>query len=106
MKVIAISRLVEGTNPDEIEAQQIPETLKAWEYYRDGIFREMYWRADGKPGVIIVLETQNVEHANKILESLPMVQIGALGFDVIPVGAYDHYDRLFREDYLAKLGKL
>ena len=100
MKIIAISYRPEGTTDAAKEPQKVPEALRAWELYKEGVFREMYWRQDGKPGVVLVLESSSVEEAKEALDSLPMVQGGTLDFEVIPVGPYDHFDRLFRDEYL------
>ncbi|MXW72765.1 MAG: superoxide dismutase [Gammaproteobacteria bacterium] len=100
MKIFAISYRPPGTTEAAKEPQKIPEAYRAWELYKSGVFREMHWRADGKPGVVLVLECDTVDQAHEALNSLPMVIGGTLAFDVIPVGPYDHFDRLFREEFL------
>ena len=99
MKIFAISYRPPGTTDAAKEPQKIPEAYRAWELYKSGVFREMHWRADGKPGVVLVLECDTVDEAHEALNSLPMVIGGTLAFDVIPVGPYDHFDRLFREEF-------
>ncbi len=100
MKFFAISYRPEGTTDEKKVPQKNPEALRAWELYKEGVFRELYWRTDGKPGVVVVLESDSIEGANKALNSLPMVVGGTLAFDVIPVEPYSHFERLFKEEFV------
>ena len=100
MKFIAVSYRPEGTTDEKKAPQKVPEALRAWELYKEGVFRELYWRTDGKPGVVLVLEGDSIEDINKALNSLPMVAGGTLAFDVIPVTPYPHFERLFKEEFV------
>jgi hypothetical protein len=41
------------------------------------------------------LECQDVEEANEVISSLPLVQAGLIAFDLIPLIPYPGFARLF-----------
>ena len=54
---------------------------------RDGVFREIYSRDDGK-GAVLVLEAATEAEARAALDSLPMAQAGLISFAVYGTRAY------------------
>jgi len=61
---------------------------------QEGIFRELYFRQD-QPSAVLVLECADVEQAEEVLKTLPLVQAGLIAFDLIPLRAYPGFERLF-----------
>lgn len=92
MKILALEK---GTRGGTLSPQLLgAEARRVWELYREGIVREAYFRADVREAVL-VLETPDIQSARAILSTLPLVESGNLVFEVIPLIAYDGFQRLF-----------
>ena len=96
MKILAIEKEVPGVEDDQFSSQLKAEAGKAWELYQSGVIRELYFRKDW-PGAVLMLECANVEDAHKVLQTLPLVKAGLIAFDVIPLGPYPGFSRLFAQ---------
>jgi hypothetical protein len=95
MKIIAFDKI--KLAPEEmgkITPLLQAEAKHAWELYKEGKFRELYFRAD-HPGAVIVLECENVDEAKKLMEDLPLVKAGYIEFEYIPVGPFTPFEGLF-----------
>jgi hypothetical protein len=68
-----------------------------WEPYQTGVFRKLYFRAD-LPAAVLILECADVEEADQVLSTLPLVQEGLIAFDVISLAPYPCFSRLFTDD--------
>jgi muconolactone delta-isomerase len=97
MKILAIEKELPGVNAEDFRPHLKAEAARAWELYRAGIFREMYFRQD-QPAAILVLECTDVEEAKKVLSTLPLVKEGLITFHVIPLAPYLGFSRLFAEE--------
>ncbi len=97
MKLLAIEREVPGIRDEQFteEALRI-EAAKAWELYQAGIIRELYFRTDW-PGAVLVLECEGVEAALAALARLPLVAAGLITFELMPLGPYPGFARLFQK---------
>jgi hypothetical protein len=93
MKIIALS--VPGPTPDPKKMDEFAgeEARHAWELLKADVVREAYLRKD-KPGVV-VLEASTVEAAETALSQLPFYHHGFIRFDLIPVGPFTNFERLF-----------
>lgn len=93
--------LVLATTSEKIKYEEIPslvhdEVRKVWELYKSGVIRSINHRGDVR-GVVLMLETDSMEDAQKALKSLPLVEAGLVVItDVIPLKPYLSYERLFR----------
>lgn len=94
MKIIAISKLPPGITVEALKHHQVTEAAKAWQFYKSGVFYEIYLRTD-QPGAVVVMECADVEEAKAKIDTLPMVKAGVLDFDVIPLGPFLPYELLF-----------
>lgn len=94
MKMLAIERELPGIRDEEFKPHLKSEALKAWEYYKKGTIRELYFRGDREEAVLM-LECDSVEEANKYLSELPLVKNKLIEFDIIPLKAYPGFERLF-----------
>ena len=94
MKILAIEKEVAGVAAGEFQPHLKDEALRVYELYQTGVLREVYFRQD-RPEAIIILECVDVDEANKILGSLPLVKAGLITFDVIPLRPYPGFSRLF-----------
>ena len=94
MKIIALS--APGPTPDARKMNElaIEEARDAWQLLKADVVREAYLRKD-KPGVVVVLEAATVESAESALSKLPFHRHGLVRFDLIPVGPFTNFERLF-----------
>jgi muconolactone delta-isomerase len=97
MKILAIEKEVPGLTAEDFKPHLKAEAVKVWELYQAGVFRELYFRQDRSEAVLI-LECADVEDANEVLNTLPLVKEGLITFDIIPLGPYPGFSRLFAEE--------
>lgn len=97
MKIIAYSKNVtEQMDMASIMPYLKDESKHAWELYKNGFFRELYFRTD-RPGAVVVIESENIEKASKIVAELPLVKAGFIEFEFIPVGPFVPFENLFEK---------
>ena len=94
MKILAI----EADLPDVDTVAMLPllkaEATRVWDLVQAGVVREIYFRAD-RPSAVLILECANVEEAEQVLATLPLVQARLIAFDIIPLAPYPGFGRLF-----------
>ncbi|SFE55018.1 hypothetical protein SAMN05216563_106106 [Phytobacter palmae] len=74
------------------------EALHAWELYKSGFIRDIYFRQD-RPGVAIFLECDTVDEANRIMAKFPLAMAGLLTFECIPLGSFISWENLFSTEF-------
>lgn len=84
MKMLVLMDLVPGTTQEQIAPYLKVEAARAWELHKQGIFRDMNFRAD-RPGVVNIIECPSVEEAKKVLATLPLAKAGFMTCEVIPL---------------------
>lgn len=94
MKFLAIENDIQKKGSDVFEPYLKSEAARVWELYQAGIIRELYFRQD-RAEAVLVLECENIEAAREILESLPLVRVRLIAFDIIPLRPYPGFSRLF-----------
>ena len=95
MKILATEKEVPGVPDDQFTSHLLKEeAMRAWELHQTGIIRELYFRQDRNEAVLI-LECKDVEEAQSVLATLPLVKAGLIAFEYIPLKAYDGFTRLF-----------
>ena len=82
---------------EKIQPHLKEESRTAWKLYKEGIFREVYFRTD-RPGAVIVMECDTVDTAKKALSDLPLVREKLIDFEVIPVGYFSPFEGLFADN--------
>jgi len=87
MKFVVIAHRSETHSAEEFAPHLGAEANRALQLYRDEIFREIYSRSDGK-GAIIVMEAADEASARATLESLPLVKLGMLSFELYGTAPY------------------
>jgi len=80
MKVIVIATRKEDAKPEDFAPHLEAEVKHALGMYRDEVVREIYSRADGK-GAIVVLECDDIAHAERLMAGLPLAAVGLLSFE-------------------------
>ncbi|WP_446830855.1 hypothetical protein [Candidatus Foliamicus sp.] len=99
MKFFAFSVPSDGATDANRRRRKTPDVYRAWKLYQRGVLREMYWRKDNQEGLILVLECDSTDKATAALNSMQREGDDKLDFEIIPVGPYDHWDRLFKEEF-------
>ena len=94
MKILAIEKEVSATTSKDFQPHLKAEAQKVWELQQQNIIREIYFRADLSSAVLI-LECDYVDDAEKILQTLPLVQANLIEFEIIPLKPYPGFERLF-----------
>ena len=96
MKILAMEIEVRGARPEQFQPHLKAEARHVWELYQSGAIRELYFRAD-RSEAVLMLECTDVNEAQQILQSLPLVKAGLITFEIIPLRSYPGFARLFRE---------
>lgn len=94
MRILAIEREVPGVTDEDFRPHLKEEATRVWELYQAGVFRELYFRQD-QPSAVLVLECADIEEANEVLNTLPLVKEKLIAFDIIPLIPYPGFSRLF-----------
>ena len=94
MKMLAIEREVKGVENYKFEEHLREEAARVWQLHQSGVIREIYFQFDQNSAVLI-LECKDLEEANQVLQTLPLVREGLIIFEVIPLKAYPGFSRLF-----------
>jgi hypothetical protein len=97
MKILAIEKETPGITAEKFKPHLQAEAAKVWELYQAGVFRELYFCQD-RPEAVLILECADIDEANRVLDTLPLVQAGLITFDVIPLKPYPGFARLFVEE--------
>ena len=95
MKILAIEKEFEGKTAEDFQPHLEAEARQVWELYKNGVIREIYFRAD-KKSAIIILECKDTEEAEEKLATLPLVRENLIYFELMPLAPYPGYERLFR----------
>ena len=72
MKILAIEREQPGAAAHDFQRLARAEAARAWELYRAGLIRELYFGQD-RPEAVLLLERADVEQAAASLATLPLV---------------------------------
>jgi NADH:ubiquinone oxidoreductase subunit D len=62
----------------------------------------MYFSPEWK-GAVLVMQAASREEAEAALATLPMVRDKLIEFDLYRLDPYDHYQRLFKDEYRSAL---
>lgn len=95
MKIIALEHSLPEAAADRFTSALLKaEAWRAWELHQAGVIRELYFRAD-RHEAVLMLECSSTEDAQAVLDTLPLVHAGLIGFELIPLVAYPGLARLF-----------
>lgn len=93
MKIIALERELPGATSEQFQPHLKAETVQVIDLIQADVLREIYFRQD-RPEAVLVLECIDLQHAEDILGTLPLVQQGLITFDLIPLKPYPGFARL------------
>jgi hypothetical protein len=88
VKVLAIGHPRSGIRWEHIAPYVGEQARSVWERYEIDQVREFYLRADHRPGVVLVLECDDVREAERLVAALPISEAELLNFEVIPLRPY------------------
>ena len=94
MKFLAIEKEIQGIPKERFQPYLKAEAARLWELYQSGLVRELYFQAD-RSAAVLVLECVDLEQAQEVLVSLPLVQEELISFEVIQLMPYPGFARLF-----------
>jgi len=94
MKILALEKELAGTTPEGFQSHLKAETQKIWELQQQNVIREIYFRAD-RSSAVLILECDSIAEAEKILQTLPLVQANLIEFEIIPLKPYPGFKRIF-----------
>ena len=97
MKILALEKEISDATPEQFAPHLKVEAARIWELYKSGGLREIYFRGD-RDEAVLILECVDVEEAESLLATLPLVQAGLIEFEVIPLVPYPGFERLFEEE--------
>lgn len=95
MKILAIEKETRGKTQEDFEPHLESEASQIWEYYKDGLIREIYFTKESHE-VVIILECENKNQAEEILNDLPLVKAGLINFNIEELVPYNGFERLFK----------
>ena len=96
MKILALEKEMPNTLPEQFAPHLKAEASRVWELYKSGQLREIYFRGD-RSEAVLMLECADVEEAEDLLNTLPLVKERLIEFEVIPLVPYPGFERLFKQ---------
>ena len=96
MKILVLPRRRAGVPVEAFQPHITAEIEAVWDLYAQGICREFYARADQVGPAVLTLECASIEAAKVALTSLPMVELGLLELDLVPLAPFTHLTQLFQ----------
>jgi hypothetical protein len=87
IEVIAITTLKAGVSLPDLMKLAPEEVRGAVQLYLEGKIDQWYSRSDGK-GVVLLLRCKTADEAKALLADLPLVKMGYLDVEYIPVGPF------------------
>lgn len=94
MKFLAIEHEYPGLTGEDFQPHLKAEAARVWELYQAGIIREMYFCPE-RSVAVLMLECTRAEEAQAILDTLPLMQVGFISFELLALAPYSGFDRLF-----------
>lgn len=94
MKLLCLDVPQPNASFEKYQPLLLNEARHAWQLYKGGTIRDIYFRQD-RPGVAIIAECDSVETAKKVLSEFPLAKAGLIGWEVIPLGPFLNWETLF-----------
>jgi hypothetical protein len=93
MKVLAISKEIPPVDWDAQEEILADEADVLHQLYLDDHVREFYYTGTGE--AVLMLECRSLKESMELLQQLPLVRKGLIGFSVMELLPYSGFTRLF-----------
>ena len=98
MKILALWRLTDNADMDEIVKLLEDEERYAWNNYLSGVLREHY-ESDLPVPAISIIEADDIEHAKELFKNLPIMKAGYLEPQYYPLQPFKNWDVLFKDEF-------
>ena len=99
MQVLAIDKMSKHITEEELIPHLPKELAATVKLYLEEKIRTFYFRKD-RPGVVFIMEAESLEEAKGMLDKLPLVELGILDFDLIPIGPLAPLENLLPQQVL------
>jgi len=97
VKILAIGHPRNGVRWEHIYPYVGEQARSVWESYEIDQVREFYLRADHQPGVVLVMECDDMTEAEELVAALPMAKANLLDFELIPLRPFMGFRYLFED---------
>ena len=94
MRFVSICRPLDGADMEQFQPYLDAEIRYGWDNYKNGTFREIYFRQDVL-GVVVMVEADSLNAARAAVENFPLARAGLVSFETIPVGPFTNWEMLF-----------
>ncbi|NWD68908.1 superoxide dismutase [Pseudomonas gingeri] len=94
MKFLCLDVPQPDATMDQYAPHMLDEVRHAWQLYKGGIIRDIYFRQD-RPGVAIFAEAETIEDAKAALDEFPLAKANLIGWEIIPIGPFTGWEALF-----------
>jgi hypothetical protein len=94
MKILAIEKESEDINWNNESETLKKEARQVYNLFLSGYFREIYFNEFHN--AVIILECDNIEKAEELLNSLPLVKKGLIKFKLMQLNPYTGFDRIMK----------
>jgi hypothetical protein len=94
MRFVSICRPLDGAGMEQFQPYLDAEIRYGWDNYKNGTFREIYFRQDVL-GVVVMVEADSLNAARAAVENFPLARAGLVSFETIPVGPFTNWEMLF-----------
>src|SRR3954452_10240474 len=81
-------------SPEIVKSLQVPSAKAVWGLYLNSTIREMYVRGDQR-GAVLIAESPNLETIRTAISSIPLVQSGQLGGEIVQLNPFSDLSLAF-----------
>jgi hypothetical protein len=99
MKIVVLAKRRPEVEVETIRPHIKEEIEAVWGLYAQGVVREFYARADQGGPAVLTVESETVEQAQQALAALPLVKLGLLDLDLIPLAPFTGLAQLFANSH-------
>jgi hypothetical protein len=87
------SRICPGVTRDQVIAHLNKNIEKeGWDLVKKGVLTHWFYKVGDQPGVVAMLNCDNIEEVRSLLREVPEVKEGLLEFDIDPVNHFPRFD--------------
>lgn len=94
MQILAIETSLNSIDPARDRELLREEADRVWALQKESVLRDIWFTVRDHRAVLL-LECAGEDEAKRQLATLPLVRAGLIAFEVMPLRAYDGFDRLF-----------
>lgn len=94
MKILADIMIAPGAELERVRQELVDELKASWNLYTAGVLREVY-ATDSAARVVFVLEAQDLAQARALLQGMPLIAAGDLGFELTQLRPFGNWRLLF-----------